>query len=800
MKSFKTLRGVLLSTTAVSLLSLTVVEAQAQVASSPVPARSSAETGLEEVVVTAQKRVENVQDIPKQVQVVSAAVLKENNVTTITDLRKLVPSIAGAGNAIRGVATSATSISANSKVGIVLDDVPIPSRATSATNLLDIERAEVLAGPQGTLAGRNATGGLINLVTRAPSLTGYHGTAQVQGSTDHEYIAGAFITGPITDQIAFSLSTNYQRFRGLIYNRFNGVYSSRENEGVRAKILYQPRDDLRITATGSWLLDLQRGNGTVFAKIGVPQTSLFSNLDLATPRRSFAELFPGTEPSETNNSFYSPRVLKLRRIAKTGILRVEKDIGENNLLTFVASVLNERAPEQQDLNQTTTVNMNFRPEYVRDGGFAIFTSGTNYKTAELRLASVGDTKLTYLGGIFLSDNVNTFDYRRYYLPVDWFRTFGQSNGAAYGSVSYAFDTGTTLRGGLRYERDHIDYVWIFNPILATTRTLENGVVQNFPKINDLVISRSSAEDSFVNYDVGIQQKFGEQVMVYATYARADQGPVYDAEDNTVALVTTLKPLPSEKVKSYEFGIKSQWFDRRLTFNANYFHSLFDNYQSSTITVDNTNPNAVPVIKLNAVGSVVTKGVEFNMNALVATGFRVSLNGTYNLAEIKDFPYAPCYNNQSVAGGCINAIVPGERTARNFQQNLAGSPLASAPKVRGNLNVAYTNAFPLLAETDYNVSANVRYQSKQITNILQDPLSKRAATTNVNLNFGLSRGPYKIDFAANNIFKEATEVYGANLPQGFAAPPRGPDGSSQILTRTINRDNTRYYTVRLSATF
>jgi iron complex outermembrane receptor protein len=793
-------RKLLLSTTVISLGALAGSQAFAQIASTPTPARTSAETGLEEVIVTAQKRVENVQDIPKQVQVVSQAVLKENNVTTITDLRKLVPSIAGAGNAIRGVATSASSISANSKVGIVLDDVPIPSRAGSASNLLDIERAEVLAGPQGTLAGRNATGGLINLVTRAPSLTGYHGSFQAQGTSDFEYIAGAFITGPITDTVAFSLSSNYQRFRGLAYNRFNGVWASNENENVRAKLLFQPSDDLRITATAAWLLDMSRAAGTVYAGILVPQTSITNGLDQQVPKRTFADFFPGTVPSDSNQSYYSPRSAKNRRISKSAILRIEKDLNENNMVTFVASALNEKAPTLQDITQTTLVNMNIRPEYGTDGGFAVVGNGTSYKTAELRLSSVGDTKLTYIGGIFVSDNVNTYDYRRYYLPVNWNRSFGQSNGAAYGSVSYKFDTGTTVRGGLRYERDHIDYNWIFNPILATTRTLENGVVLNFPKINDLVVSKGSYDDSFINYDFGIQQQVSEDVMVYATYAKANQGPVYDAEDNVVAIAGTLQPLPSEKVKSYEFGVKSQWFNRRLTANANYFHSLFDNYQSSTTTVDGTNPNAVPVLKLNAVGSVLTKGVEFNINALVLPGLRVSVNGTRNIAVINDFPYAPCYTNQSAAGGCITAIVPGERTARPYQANLAGGALASAPKYRGNMNVAYTHTLGFLPDTDWNAAFNVRYQSKQITNILQDPLSLRAATTFVNANFGFSHGPYKIDFAANNLFKEAKEVYGAALPQGFASPPRGADGSSQILSRSISRDNTRYYSVRLSATF
>ena len=104
-------------------------------------AQSAPALAVDEVVVTANKRAENVQDVPKQVQVVGAEVLKQANVTSVTDLRKLIPSISGTGTSIRGVATSATTISANSKVGTVLDDIPIPSRATARSSATRRRRA-----------------------------------------------------------------------------------------------------------------------------------------------------------------------------------------------------------------------------------------------------------------------------------------------------------------------------------------------------------------------------------------------------------------------------------------------------------------------------------------------------------------------------------------------------------------------------------------------------------------------------------------------------------------------------------
>ena len=188
-------------------------------------AAQSTGSQVEEVVVTALKRAENVQDIPKQVQVVAQETLKQNNITSVTDLRKIVPSISGSGLSMRGVATGASSLGANGKVGIVLDDVPIPSRAAFANNLLDIERVEVLPGPQGTLAGRNAAGGLINMVTANPSTSGLTGKINFLATTDFEYQGSMFLSAPITDKLGFSFSQQYSQFRGLTYNIVDGKWA-----------------------------------------------------------------------------------------------------------------------------------------------------------------------------------------------------------------------------------------------------------------------------------------------------------------------------------------------------------------------------------------------------------------------------------------------------------------------------------------------------------------------------------------------------------------------------------------------
>jgi iron complex outermembrane receptor protein len=752
----------------------------------------------DEIVVLAQKRAENLQDIPKQVQVVGAEALREANITSLTDLRKLVPSISGTGNSIRGVATSATTISANSKVGTVLDDIPIPTRATGVNNLLDIAQVEVLPGPQGTLAGRNATGGLINLVTRKPSQTGYTGIGQVSTTSDHEYLAGAYISGPINDQLAFSLSSNYQYFRGLKYNLRDGQWADLEDFGARAKLMWTPDDKTEITATYSFYREDTHGaaGNAVFAYIGVPLTSITSTLDIRPVKRTFTDLFPGVAErvGADNRAFYSAFTARQNRRSETAVLRFEREF-DFGTFTAIGSMLHERAPQLQDTNQYTLVDMNIRPEY---DGYAHVWNATDYKTFEARLASPTDQAWTYLVGAFFSDNTNIYDYMRLYQPVNWHRSFGQSNGAAFGSTSYTFPTETTLRAGLRYEKDNIDYLWEFNPILAVSKVSENGAVLNFPVSNQYRLSTGESSKDYVNYDLGIQQKLGEDKMAYLTYGVADQGPIYDAEDNTVAIVRDLTPVESEHVKSIEFGVKTQWLDRRLTINANVFDSTYENYQASTNVPDPNNPNSIPVLKLHSVGEVKSKGIEVTGAARLPAGFRIDMAGMYNKATIESWKYAPCYQLQTVAFGCVTTLVPGEAIARPVQPDLSGRTLASAPKWKLTTIGSYEHDFD--NDISIRLSGVVRYQTEQNTSLLQDPAKYQPASTFVDASATLTRQNVELQFFINNITEESTETFTVQMQPGITNFARLDDGTYRDKIRDLDRNNDRYYGVRLRTSF
>jgi iron complex outermembrane receptor protein len=767
------------------------VAASHAAAQAPTSPQAQAPAQLGEVLITAQKRTENIQAVAKPVQVVGQESLRQNNVTTLANLSQLVPSItAGNGGSlsIRGVATGASTVGAQSKVGVTLDDVPQPTRANLANYLQDVQQIEVLPGPQGTLSGRNATGGLVNIVSKSP--TSYF-TADVRAAftSDMQRQFSGYVAGPINDQLAASLSIYNDYFQGLAQNVQTGTWASTNVTGIRGKLRYRPIEKFTLTLTGFYQQVNSVTSGAVVKGSTIPTTSITNAFDIQNPKRNLNQLLPGETFSATNTKWSSPRDGTQRATDMGGIVKAEYDLGFATL-SSISSILGESTPFTQDITQLTLVNMNLRSDY---DGFAHVKNKLNYLTEEVRLTSPTDGKLQYVGGVFTSHTVSVYNYTRLVLPVDWHRWFPQDSFAVYGHASYAITPKLTIQGGLRYEDDHIKYLWNFKQIGANTTTAANGTVLVFPVGQaTAVTTQASNSANFVNYDASVQYHLTDDIMGYVTYGSASQGPIYDAEDNVTAISGPLKPLPQESVKDWEFGVKSQWLDHRLTLNLNFFNSDFLNYQQQTSVVSTTDPNAVPIFKLAAVGAVRTRGAELSANAIITDAFRINGQVSYDEATIISYPFAACYTTQTVAQGCVTVTPPGEFRPRAVQLSLSGKPLASAPKWRMVWNANYTKR-NLIADYDLFINGTVTYTSAQNTDLLGNPANNLTATTYMNAGIGLRNSRYTAQVQVLNLFGSTYETFGNNAPL-FMAP------GATVLSRNLNRLNSRYAQVTLSAHF
>lgn len=734
------------------------------------------------IIVTANKRAENLQDVPKSVQVVDSSALLKQNITSVGDLQKLVPTIGGEGQtlAIRGVGTGVSNNNAPNKVGIVLDDIPQPSSTTLSNFLLDVERLEVLPGPQGTLAGRNATGGLVNMVTRGPT-DYWTGFANALYTSDHQRQVAVFLAGPISDKVQVSTSQYYDGFRGLYKNINLDQWSSSYTYGTRNKVKFLASDSFTVDLTAFYQYSHKNGVTLVapFAYVPSPETWYFTQ-DFR--RRPFAEQQPGVTPSLSNNEYASPRNGTSRTTDYGGIARFTYETPGGVTLTSINSYLKEVGDVDMDFGSgmVPLVDLAARPEY---DGFQHVDSDVEAITSEFRVNSPGSGPLNYVAGLFYSDESANNDFVRYLFQAINFADYYTKSFAVYAHADYALTDYLKVQGGIRYERDKIG-IGTDNPALPAVSTLIfDGSTRSYPAVPAFSFSTSDKAD-FVNYDVGLQYEVTPDVMFYGTYAKAKQGPVYDSSDNVAIANGTIEALPPESVKAFEVGMKSQLFDRMMTLNVSLFNSKYTNYQVQTSIV---NPaNGVVNRSVQSVGSVRTRGVEVNSSARLSENFNTNLSIAYIEAKILDFPNAPCYINQPRNDQECRTINPGNiRT----QGNLAGSLLNNAPKLRLTWSADYS--IPL-GDDDLElfVAPLVKYASSQRTDLLRGPTSYLPSTTYVDLNVGVRNDNLTAELFVRNLFKENEQTF---IPQQAYSP-------NGALQQVLQRINDRYVGGRVRYNF
>ncbi len=218
---------------------------------------------VETVVVTAEKRVENVQDVPISMSVISADRLTNANVSSFSDITKFSPSVtitagdqpANSAIVIRGIGTFAFSIAVEPSVLAVVDDVAAGYQAQAFTDLVDIDRVEVLNGPQSTLYGKSASAGLVAVTTKAPTDTfTYFG--DIKATNDGEERASLSVSGPISDTVSYRLSGSFREYDGNVFNLATHTKLDGDRSGgVRGKVEWKPNDAFDATFTAHFNQD-----------------------------------------------------------------------------------------------------------------------------------------------------------------------------------------------------------------------------------------------------------------------------------------------------------------------------------------------------------------------------------------------------------------------------------------------------------------------------------------------------------------------------------------------------------------
>ena len=735
----RTTKTVLLMGSALGLL--TTSTAYAQTAPQPQPPSAApteaSDASPVDIVVTAQKRPERLQETPVAVTAFTQADLDAGVNRTLVDIVKTAPGVSfSSGNTaraegirIRGVGTASFSEGVTGSVATVVDGIVLGRQAQGLFELNDIAQIEVLRGPQGTLYGATSTAGLINIVTQRPSA---RPTAawDVQYGNFNEVRARATVSGPLAgDTLKARISGYYAIRDGEITNVVNGEdLNNRREFGFRGKIELQATPNLNFLLTGDFIESRNRCCSLTFRTVGTP-----------------AAIAPViASESNRNVALNSPASAQLNR-AWGVTLQGDYDLGS----AVVTSITGYRRWTFSDGGDVDFTALNIIP-------FAGTNNQSRQFSQELRIASKGEHRLSYIAGLYFFDQTldaqSRFDQRLAPLFIPnvtgaaigqiretAVRTVRQKQYSAFAQLEYKVADTVKLIGGLRYTK--------FDLGLDFARTNTNpvlGTITGAPFNSLLVLGLPTAftttnNDTNLSGKAGIQFQPTRDVMAYASYTRGYKGPAVRADSGDpiagadVAITARIAP---ETVDSYEAGIRTQFLDRKLTINLTGFYSKFKNFQANTV-----NPaNPVQQSLVNA-GDVSTRGAELEVSLRPVTGLTLAGSAAYVDAQYGNI-LVSCSSFRTVAG--CNAV------GAAFLLNLNGQQFQNAPRWTSNLSANYD--FAVGSDLRAFVRGEAQYRSSVYFSFARDPLTRQGGYTLFNATVGLR--------TADDRF--SVSVYGKNL--------------------------------------
>ena len=628
---------------------------------SPV-AFAEADFALEEIIVTATKRAQNLQDVALAVTALSGENLAASRISRSDELVNLTPSLTfqsgggdnGSSYNIRGIGTQSFSSGVEPSIAAVVDGVILGRSGMAFTELLDVKRVEILRGPQGMLFGKNASGGVVHIISNDPSdiFEASIGTKRIFSGTD-EYSVNAMVSVPLTDSLGIRAAGYSTDRDGHIENIATGRdVNGRKSEGGRVKLNWQASDNLSL----KWTSDYSEKSGECCQ----PQPRS------ATPTEAF--FLAEVVASEDNKSINISGDIYNTTRSWGHSAELNWDLGGYSL-TSISAYRDYQSAANQDVDGTINTLLDINAGQ----------SNQTQVTQEIRLASPQDQKLTYVVGAYYFDQSMGRDFERVYHDVfgNFVPSFaGLKFGSQYqadvdstsysgfGQLEYAMSDDLRLIAGARYTNEKLNF--------AFERSTTPGVYTSIE--DDQALYSDATDDDDFSVKVGAQWDINDDVMSYVTFTEGYKGPAF----NVIFEMTpaTTQPVDAETSEAFEIGVKSTLLDRRLMVNAALFQSTYKNFQAQA-----QDASSSAFTLLNA-GEVRTRGLELDfvaqpMEALYITGGIALVD-----AEIVDFAGGPCSPRQVTAdeNGCASK-----------SQNLSGKGLPFSPDTKLNLAIEYQMA-------------------------------------------------------------------------------------------------------------
>lgn len=655
---------------------------------------------LEEITVTARKREESLQDLPITVSAVTSADIERQGLTDITQVAQFTPgfSMQNVGGTteqpfIRGM--SVTSFSSSLQTTSSYHDGVYASLLGRTMFFDDIERLEVIKGPQSAMFGRATFAGAINYVTKKPTATS-EGYVRLLGGEDGKFEGHASYSGPLAgEELLFRISYNNQQYGGEYRNNNGGgKMGIIDRQGVTAALLWQPNDqfeaNLRVLAT--WFDD--RGQQPQYIQPASTNNCFpnSSGLNIYYCGKVIVdEALLGLNFDLTDGSFYD---FEQQRY----VLDLRYDFGPVSLTSTTAYA---------DQSSRTFCDCDYSPLVSFGGAFhSLFDTQIDNLSQELRIESRDDGPLTWLAGMYwfneegVTGRVNTPTPP--ILPDTEVTTK-----AIYGSVTYAFTERFTLSVDARYQEENQTYTGS-----PTNPDLDVDYDSFLPRI--IAEFRPSAE-----------------AMVYASISKGSKPGTFNTGAN---VPQEFIKVDEEELWNYEIGAKTSWMEGRLRANVAAFYVDWTDQAYATQVIGNN--GALVNIQDNLGGSRI-QGLEFDMTALVGEHLTLRGAGAWIDAEYVDF----------LSGNALR--VYGDAQVK-------GRQLPNQPRLELIVGASYSR--PLALANGYDWFVNGDYQWRESQYLAEINQAETGDLNLVNLRAGVDNGRLKLQLAVDNALDDDTPVY------------------------------------------
>ena len=590
---------------------------------------SEAVTNLDQVIVTAQRREERLQDVPLSVVVHTAAELERAGIQNLRELSQVTPSVqipnggAFANPTIRGISSDVSGPGAQNSVAVYVDGVYQPAQAMSAFDLPDVTNVQILKGPQGTLYGRNASAGAILISTADPSFTPTGRLFASYGSYG-DIESKALLSGPlISDKMAGSIAGYYHSNDGYVRNLLadpssGGYVGSLRSKLVRGKLLITPTDGISIKLAGYYS---QREDRAIFG-------------DSVPGGNSIAISVPGaivaTQPYSVAQD--PPSAVFITTKGASAELKFDTEIGA---ITSVSgwTKLNAQYLANADFSSLGLV-------------YYIVNQFERAYTEDLTFSSRKFGDFTFLAGASYSYDDGKFDPLTILNLTELYDRTRTEAESAFAEVTYDLTDRIDLVGGARYSREQKEQYVSFG-------------VRDFPKVDE-------ATWSAVTPRASIKFKITDSLNTYLTYSEGFKSGSYSSFSFT--------PVRPEKVKAFELGMKGD-FEHVLSFSVGAFHYKFTDMQVQSVEAGN--------VTVQNAGSSKIYGLD--LEGSYAATDRLSLSGGLSLlhARFDSFPNAAIIARDP---NCpVGYVYCGNITE---SRDISGTPLERAPDKTAFLSAKY----------------------------------------------------------------------------------------------------------------